>query len=151
MGLNADNIRKSTILLKKFDVLFPDDASCMALLAELKWKEGFTCKHCGHHNWCHGKGDASRRCTKCKHEESATAHTVFHHCRFSLKKAIELSLLTCHVPDISSYELSRQLTMRHMTCYNFQKKLLSCQQGKPENALFSELLTEINRQIQELD
>ncbi len=147
MGLDTKSSQRLSSLTKKFDELFPDDAACMSLLADLKWKEGFICKHCGHHNWCHGKSDASRRCTKCKHEESATAHTVFHHCRFSLKKAIQLSLLVCHVPDISSYELSRQLNMRHMTCYNFQKKLLLCQEGKPENALFSELLHEINLKI----
>jgi hypothetical protein len=143
-------VKSATTLLKKFDAVFPDDNTCLQLLAELKWKDGFVCKHCGHDNWCHGKVLSSRRCTKCKHEESATAHTIFHHCRFSVKTAFELSLLICHIPDISSYELSRQVDLRHMTCYNFQRKMISCRQGEPENELFSELLLEIGSRLVEV-
>lgn len=139
--------KNAATLLKKFGDVFPDDDACLQLLADLKWEKGFVCKHCGHVNWCHGKTSTSRRCTKCKREESATAHTIFHHCRFSVKTALELSLLICHIPDISSYELSRQVDLRHMTCYNFQKKMLTCQQGEPENELLSQLLAEVNRKL----
>ncbi|MDP2721985.1 MAG: transposase [Bacteroidales bacterium] len=143
MNEKAEKIKNAAILIEKFTSVFPDEEHCLDLLAQLKWKEGFVCRHCGHTNWCHGKSVTSRRCTTCKREESATAHTIFHHCRFSLKSAIELSLLLCHIPDISSYELSRQVKLRHMTCYQFQKKMLICQQGQPENKLVNELLSEV--------
>ncbi len=148
MDEKTNKSKNSALLLKKFNSVFPDDEVCLGLLADLKWKDGFVCRHCGHTNWCHGKVSTSRRCTKCKREESATAHTIFHHCRFSLKAAIEMSLLICHIPDISSYELSRQVGVRHMTCYNFQKKLFTCQQGKPENELFNELLSVVVQKMQ---
>jgi hypothetical protein len=32
----------------------------------------------------------------------------------------------CQKPDISSYELSRILETRQMTCWRFKKKLLDC-------------------------
>lgn len=148
MSKKKDIVKRAEVLLHKFAVAFPDDARCLDLLAELKWKEGFVCHHCGHTNFCSGKSLTSRRCTTCKREESVTAHTIFHHCRFSLRKAIELSLLLCHIPDISSYELSRQIELRHMTCYNFQKKMLACQQGRPENKLLNELIMEVVKRIE---
>ncbi|OFY48224.1 MAG: hypothetical protein A2W85_03425 [Bacteroidetes bacterium GWF2_41_31] len=148
MNQKAEKINNASNLLKKFTTIFPDESHCLEMLAELKWKDGFVCRHCGHTNWCHGKSVTSRRCTKCKREESATAHTIFHHCKFSLNVAMKLSLLVCQIPDISSYELSRQVKIRHMTCYHFQKKLLVCQQGQPENELLKELLKEMTKRLE---
>jgi hypothetical protein len=35
----------------------------------------------------------------------------------------------CQRPDISSYELSRLLETRQMTCWKFKKKLTECLQN----------------------
>ncbi|MCK4287884.1 MAG: transposase [Bacteroidales bacterium] len=64
--------------IKQFDLKFSDENKCLQYLADLKWKDGFVCRKCGHTNFCKGKTPFSRRCTKCKHDESATSHTVFH-------------------------------------------------------------------------
>ena len=67
---------------------FTDDLSCLSVLADLKWKDGYACSNCGSANYCKGKQPYSRRCTKCKKDESATANTVFHRCKFSLRKSV---------------------------------------------------------------
>ena len=110
----------------KFNELFPSEESCLKFLADEKWKDGFVCRKCGHTNYCKGKKPYSRRCTKCKTEESATAHTVFHRCRIPLTDAFKITFMVCNSPDISTYEISRKIEIRQMTCWKFKKKIIEC-------------------------
>jgi hypothetical protein len=114
------------ISILEFDDLFSTEEKCLKYLSDEKWKSGYTCRKCGHTNFCKGKKPYSRRCTKCKSEESATAHTVFHKCKFPLTEAFKISYLVCTIPDISSYKLSEAIQLRQMTCWKFKKKILEC-------------------------
>jgi len=116
------NVKNSEL----FKARFCTEDDCYALLADLKWKNGFRCRHCGHTNFCRGKSPHSRRCTKCKREESATAHTIFHHCRIPLKTAFEIAFQVCNNPEISTYKLSDSFEHRQMTCWKFKKRVLEC-------------------------
>ncbi len=126
---------------------FSDDKACLKLLAELKWEQGFVCRKCGHTNYCKGKTPYSRRCTRCKTEESVTAHTVFHHCKIPMSKAFEIAFLVCNKPDISSYEISKRIEMRHMTCYDFQKKIINCRDSSVNNKLLKKVIDQLNKTI----
>ncbi|MCF8369601.1 MAG: transposase [Bacteroidales bacterium] len=110
----------------EFDSHFDTDEKCFAYLADEKWKDGFACRKCGHTNYCKGKKPHSRRCTKCKTEESATANTIFHKCKFPIKEAFKITYLVCHTPDISSYKISEMINLRQMTCWKFKKKIMEC-------------------------
>jgi len=104
--------------------LFLSDEKCLEFLANLKWSEGFTCRKCGNTNSCGGKSLFSRRCTKCKSEESATTGTIFHHCKFPIHKAFFIAYNVCKgKEDLSSYEYARRLALRQMTCWNFKTKI----------------------------
>lgn len=108
----------------KLEELFRDDNKCLEFLAEAKWKEGYVCRKCGNTNYCHGKTPFSRRCTKCKTEESASAGTVFHNCKFPLHKAFFIAWNVCRGhEEISTYEFARKLALRQMTCWNFKTKI----------------------------
>lgn len=110
----------------EFEDYFSSDEQCLEFLANTKWQQGFSCRKCGHTNYCKGKRPFSRRCTRCKSEESATAHTIFHKCKLPLTEAFKITYLVCHQPDISSYKLSEKLKIRNMTCWNFKKKIREC-------------------------
>lgn len=114
------------INIQQLDNYFSNEEDCLKYLAEEKWKEGFVCKSCGHTNYCHGKKPHSRRCTRCKKEESATANTVFHRCKIHLPDAFKIAFMVCDTRNISSHEISRQLNIRQMTCWNFKKKISEC-------------------------
>lgn len=103
-----------------------DEDRCLAFIAEEKWRDGFVCRKCGHTNYCKGKKPHSRRCTRCKQEESATSHTIFHGCHLPVTQAFRLAYQVCHNPSISTYELSRQLETRQMTCWKLKKRMLEC-------------------------
>ena len=137
------------VILQRFRNHFPTEEKCLELLSGKKWDNDFNCKKCGNTNYCKGKKPYSRRCTKCKSDESVTSNTLFHNCRIPLTEALEIAILSCTFPDISSYELSRQIGRRHMTCYHFQKKIKACVEGKQEDKFLKGVLNEIYKRIEQ--
>ncbi len=116
----------------KFTSLFSSDEDCLKFLSDKKWETGFICRNCGHTNFCTGRTPFSRRCTRCKHEESATAHTLFHRCHIPLTEAFRIAYLVCNDPEVSTYELSRRIELRQMTCWKLKKRLQDCIAKKGE-------------------
>lgn len=117
-------IFKKELNKKQLDELFHSDEKCFEFLADLKWSEGFVCRKCGNDNYCPGKTPHSRRCTKCKTEESATTGTIFHNCKFPVSKAFYIAYNVCKgKEDLSTYEFARRLSLRQMTCWNFKTKI----------------------------
>jgi hypothetical protein len=118
------SIFKKELSKDKLEELFDSDEKCLEFLAEIKWNDGFTCRKCGNTNHCQGKTPHSRRCTKCKTEESATTGTIFHNCKFPVSKAFYIAYNVCKgKEEISTYEFARRLSLRQMTCWNFKTKI----------------------------
>jgi hypothetical protein len=119
--------------------LCEDSNKALQFIADIKWENGFVCKKCGHTNYCSGKTVASRRCTRCKKEESATAHTLFHNCKFPINKAFFIVYNVCFLHNkISANDLSDELEINSMTCWKFRKKVKECilrQKGKSDDEL----------------
>ena len=80
----------STLSAFEFQQKFSDQNSCLQYLAELKWKDGYVCNKCGCKSFTKGYHPFARRCSSCRYDESASAHTVFHNLKFSLQKAFTL-------------------------------------------------------------
>lgn len=116
------------------------EENLLKFLAEHKWKEGYFCRKCGNENYCKGKKPYSRRCTRCKSEESATAHTIFHRCKIPLSEAFEIARMICCDPNVSTYELSRQVEKRQMTCWKFKTKILDCLKDPEKEKTLKELI-----------
>lgn len=113
-----------------FTERFSTDDSCRLYLSEIKWGNGYKCGNCSHTKHYSGKKVGDRICAKCKYRESATARTVFHKVKFSLRKAFHIVyMMTCNKKGASSYEISRQLTLRQKTCWLFQRKIREAMQS----------------------
>jgi hypothetical protein len=129
--------------IEKLAGSFSREETCLKFLADKKWEAGFTCKKCGNTNYCKGKTPHSRRCTRCKKEESATAHTIFHRCHIPITEAFRIVYLVCNDPDVSTYELSRLLDLRQMTCWKLKNRLAECIRNRGEiDILFNEKTAE---------
>jgi len=119
-----NSIFKGELTADQLNELFNSDERCYEFLAGLKWEKGFVCRKCGNKNYCEGKTPYSRRCTKCKTEESASSGTIFHNCKFPIHKAFYIAYNVCKgKEDLSTYEYARRLSLRQMTCWNFRKKI----------------------------
>jgi hypothetical protein len=117
-------IFRNEITPDELDLLFNSDEACLDFLARLKWEKGYACRKCGNTNSCPGKVPHSRRCTRCKSEESATSGTIFHNCKFPVSKAFYIAWHVCKgKEEISSYEFARRLSLRQMTCWNFRNRI----------------------------
>ncbi|MEA4851198.1 MAG: transposase [Paludibacter sp.] len=137
---------KEDISIEKAQELFIDSEKVLQFIAEIKWKKGFACRNCGHTNYCDGKTPYSRRCTKCKKEESAAANTIFHNIKFPINKAFYIAYNVCVLgSDLSTYNYSDQLGLNQMTCWKFRKRIQNCitkleytEKNKIQNILLSE-------------
>lgn len=123
----------------------PTEEQLLGMIASVKWSDGFVCRKCGHTHYCKGKRPHSRRCTRCKTEESALAHTIFHRCKIPLSEAFGIASAVCCNPDISSYELSRKMSKRQMTCWKFKTRIIECLSDPEKSSTLRKLLSETAR------
>lgn len=120
----------------EFTERFSTDDKCRLYLSDQKWEKGYRCGNCSHRHCHHGKQAGTRICSKCKYSESATARTLFHKLKFPLRQAFYIVYtMSCHKKGISSYELSRQLSLRQKTCWFFQQKVREAMRSSGNNPL----------------
>lgn len=120
----------------EFTEKFSTDDKCRAYLSDQKWENGYRCGNCNHTHYHNGKQAGTRICSKCKYSESATARTLFHKLKFPLRKAFHIIYtMSCNKKGISSYELSRQLSLRQKTCWFFQRKVQEAMRSSGNNLL----------------
>lgn len=114
----------------KFNRAFATDDDCYRYLADIKWEMGYVCLRCGNENYCLGKKPFSRRCTRCKHDESPTAGTMFDRCKFSLLLAFNIAFkIATKKKGMSSMELSNEFELRQKTCWEFKWKIQQAMQS----------------------
>jgi len=108
--------------LLEFIKAFPDEEACFKYLAAIKWSSNeFCCKKCGNTNYCKGKQNYSRRCTKCKYDESPTSGTMFDRIGFELLRAFHiLYAMSVRKKGISSYEIENEFSISQKTCWAFR-------------------------------
>lgn len=120
-------IFKGKISKSLAEELINDSDKVLQFISEIKWQNGFVCRKCGNTNYCEGKTPFSRRCTKCKKEESATANTLFHNVKFPVNKAFYIAYNVCILnKSASSIDFANELDINQMTCWKFKKRILKC-------------------------
>lgn len=125
----------------KFNRHFQTDSDCYEYLALIKWAdESFECKRCKHKKYCTGKRAFSRRCVKCRYDESPTAGTMFDKCKFSLLVAFHIVFkISSKKKGMSSLELSHEFELRQPTCWEFKWKIQQAMQSSKQNPLSGEV------------
>ncbi len=109
----------------KFYNRFRSDEDCYQYISEIKWDgDSFVCKRCGNTHYCKGHLPYSRRCTRCKYDESPTSGTMFDKVKFSLLIAFHIAFkISTKKKGMSSLELSEEYEIRQKTCWEFKWKI----------------------------
>ena len=108
----------------EFYKYFQTDTDCLRYLSDIKWEVGYLCKKCGNTTFCKGEQPYSRRCIKCKYDESPTAKTMFDKLKFSLLLAFHICFkVSTKKKGMSSLELSEEFGLRQMTVWQFKWKI----------------------------
>lgn len=102
--------------MAEFDSMFPDEASCLAYLAALRWPEGIKCPKCGGEKiW-----PVRQRfeCSACGHQISITADTIFHgsHLPLLLWFRVAWSVVT-QKNGVSAMSIHRVLGITYKTAW----------------------------------
>lgn len=131
--------RFKSLSLFEFQEQYTSSDDCLKYLAEMKWKEGFKCRKCGHTHSCDGKAAHSRQCTSCRYVESPTAQTLFHKVKFDLLKAFYIVyFVATNKKGITSTELSRKLNLRQKTCWSFKRKVMKAMKSSENHKIESD-------------
>ena len=129
----------STLNAFEFQKRYTDTNNCLESLAELKWKDGFTCRRCGCPSYTKGYIPFGRRCANCRYDESPTAHTMFHKLKFSLVKAFYAVFRYCRKKGMSTYELAKELGITQKTAWLFHRKLQEAMASSGKHPLTGEV------------
>ncbi|WP_428224999.1 IS1595 family transposase [Flavobacterium sp.] len=109
--------------LLEFAECFKTDEDCKKYLSDLKWKEGFLCRKCGH-TASQIRKDFSRTCNICSHTESSSANTLFHKCKFGLRKAFFICFeMATTTKSLSALQMSVRYGVQENTARLFMHKV----------------------------
>jgi hypothetical protein len=107
-----------------FNKRFKGDNDCYEYLSLVKWEDGFTCRKCKNGTYYKGKKPFSRRCLKCKYDESPTVNTMFEKLKFPILIAFHIAFkISTKKKGMSSLELSNEFELRQKTCWSFKQKV----------------------------
>ncbi len=105
---------------------FQNADQCLELLAAEKWKDGYICRKCGNTNYCFGKRSIHGVVHAANMMNRLLRTPSFIVVKFRLNEAFKIAYIVCNQPDISTYDISRMLKIRQMTCWKFKKRISEC-------------------------
>ncbi len=117
----------------------PDEASCAASVAALRWPDGFRCPGCGHDQaWRLDTKAWTYQCKQCRRQTSVTAGTIMHGSKVSLSIWLWAAyLMATHSNGISAFQLWKQLGLgSYKTAWLLCAKLRHAMVDPDRNPLF---------------
>jgi len=107
----------------EFDQMFSTEEQCEEYLFIHRWTQGFVCTVCGERTYWKSNKDLYI-CTKCEHQHSITAGTIFQGTHKPLKYWFKtIWLFTTTKSGISATNLSRLLGISYPTAWTWLQKL----------------------------
>jgi len=105
-------------------ILFPDNASSMKFLENLRWGKKPQCPHCGSHRVTSFKKEHRHHCNACNISFSATVNTIFHNTRIPLDKWFAaLALLFKNEKKVSARKLAAEINVNKNTAWQMIQRL----------------------------
>lgn len=103
---------------------YPDDETCLAEIAKLRWPDGFQCPHCGHsHGWQLNTRPVIE-CSCCHKQTSITAGTLFHASKVSLPRWFwAIYWVSSDKGSVSALRLSKLIGVSWRTAHKMLRKL----------------------------
>lgn len=109
---------------RQFRGLYGSEEQCRAALFAWRWPRGFECPRCGGTRHSEIKERKLFQCSKCRHQVSLTAGTIFHSTHLPLTDWFQaMYMMTQSKKGISSLELGRRLGVTQNTAWKLQQKL----------------------------
>ena len=99
-----------------------------------RWPQGFECPECGRKRCCRLRCRNVFQCTRCRHQVSLTAGTVFANTKLPLTRwFLAMYLLTQSKNGLSAMALGRQLGVSYNTAWSLKHKLMQVMKERDES------------------
>jgi len=111
----------------EFDARFADEQACHEYLFQCRFPDGYCCDHCGHRAyWKSAQG--LYICTRCEHQHSLTAGTIFHGTRKPLNTWFKaMWWFTTRKSGVNAVNLKDLLALgSYSTAWSWLQKLRGC-------------------------
>lgn len=110
--------------LKDLKILFPDNASSIKFLENLRWEKKPQCPHCHSDRVTSFKNENRHHCNACNISFSATVNTVFHNTRIPLQKWFEaITLVLKSEKKVSVRKLASEINVNKNTAWQMLNKI----------------------------
>lgn len=117
-------MKTPTISLLEWQKRFGKEKACASTIAKYRWPNGFACPACGHNASWYIETRKVYQCSKCKHQTSVTAGTLFHSTNLPLVKWFwAIYFMVSDKRGISAMRLSKQIKVSWLTARNMLRKL----------------------------
>ena len=102
---------------------FSTEEACLNYIRRLRWPEGFVCPRCGQRRGRRVRNTLIE-CATCSHQTSATAGTLFHRTRYSLRTWFHVLWFISQKRGTSALDLQRYVGLRsYKTAWAWMHKL----------------------------
>jgi len=130
------------ISLIEWQKRYGTEKACAATLAKYRWPQGFICPKCGHDSSWYITTRKVYQCSKCQHQVSVTAGTLFHSTNLPLVKWFwAIYLMASDKGGISALRLSKHIGVSWPTARNMLKKIRTAMAHRDSiYRLFDELI-----------
>ena len=120
--------------LAEFTDRYGSEEQCRAALFQARWPQGFECPECGRKRCCRLRCRNVFQCTRCRHQVSLTAGTVFANTKLPLRRwFLAMYLLTQSKNGLSAMALGRQLGVSYNTAWSLKHKLMQVMKERDES------------------
>ena len=120
--------------LAEFTDRYGSEEQCRAALFQARWPQGFECPECGRKRCCRLRCRNVFQCTRCRHQVSLTAGTVFANTKLPLTRwFLAMYLLTQSKNGLSAMALGRQLGVSYNTAWSLKHKLMQVMKERDES------------------
>ena len=110
--------------LLQFKKRFGSERACQNSIEKMRWPEGFKCPKCEHPKASRIETRRLLQCSKCHHQVSLTAGTIFHKTRTPLQKWFwAIYLASQDKGGVSIMRLSKQLDLGYKTAWAMLHKI----------------------------
>lgn len=110
--------------LLQFEKKFSSERACQKALEKARWADGFVCPKCAHTKASRISTRILLQCSKCHHQVSLTAGTIFHKTRTPLVKWFwAIYLVSQDKGGVSAMRLAKQLELGYKTAWLMLHKI----------------------------
>jgi transposase-like protein len=120
---------------------FQSEDQCREALFNARWPNGFVCPKCGCGEFYPMSRGSKCYCRGCGHQESVTAHTIFHGSHTPLTKwFIAIFMMSCDKRGVSAKKLASDIGVSYPTAWLMLHKIREAMSGRESGYMLTRII-----------